>query len=111
MPTYTYECGACGHRFEEFHSIKDDKPRRCPVCKKRAHRVPSGGAGLLFKGSGFYITDYRSSSYREKAKQEKPKSGESSGGSGTSGGGGGGESKPAPSGEKKGGGAKSTGGS
>lgn len=96
MPTYTYECGACGHRFEEFHSIKDDKPRRCPRCRKRAHRVPAGGAGLLFKGAGFYITDYRSSSYREKAKQEKPKSGDASGG-GTSAS----ESKPKKSGGSK----------
>jgi putative FmdB family regulatory protein len=101
MPTYTYECGACGHRFDEFHSIKDEKPRRCPVCKKRAHRVPSGGAGLLFKGSGFYITDYRSSAYRDKAKQEKPKAGESGGGSGGGGASGTSEAKPAKSGGTK----------
>src|SRR5213594_2667911 len=71
MPTYDYRCTRCKHRFELFHSITDDKPKRCPRCKTRAVRVPAGGAGLLFKGSGFYITDYRSKSYREKAKQEK----------------------------------------
>jgi putative FmdB family regulatory protein len=70
MPTYQYRCRKCGHEFEEFHGIKDTKPRKCPKCRARADRVPAGGGGLLFKGSGFYITDYRSSSYREKAKKE-----------------------------------------
>ena len=82
MPTYTYECSA-GHRFEEFHSMTDDRVRRCPKCKRKARRVPSGGAGLLFKGSGFYITDYRSKSYRESAKSEsgsRESSGKESGG-------------------------------
>lgn len=71
MPTYEYECRKCGHRFELFHSIKDETPKRCPRCKGRAVRVPSAGAGILFKGSGFYITDYRSRDYRKQAKQEK----------------------------------------
>ena len=79
MPTYQYRC-AKGHEFELFHSIKDDKPKRCPKCGARAKRVPAGGAGLLFKGSGFYITDYRSKSYKEKASAEKPKPAEKSGG-------------------------------
>ena len=70
MPTYDYRCSKCKHRFELFHSITDDKPKRCPRCRGRAVRVPAAGAGLLFKGSGFYITDYRSKSYRDKAKQE-----------------------------------------
>ena len=70
MPTYAYRCRKCGHEFEEFHSIRDTKPRRCPKCKGRADRVPAGGAGLLFKGSGFYITDYRSKDYKEKAKKD-----------------------------------------
>ena len=70
MPTYRYRCRKCGHEFEEFHGIKDTKPRKCPKCRSRADKVPAGGAGLLFKGSGFYITDYRSSSYKEKAKKE-----------------------------------------
>jgi len=70
MPTYAYRCRKCEHAFEEFHGIRDSKPRKCPRCGARADRVPAGGAGLLFKGSGFYITDYRSKSYREKAKKE-----------------------------------------
>lgn len=82
MPTYDYRCRKCGHRFEVFHSIKDDKPRRCPRCKGRAERMISAGAGILFKGSGFYITDYRSASYKEKAKQEKGGGGESGGSAG-----------------------------
>ena len=71
MPTYEYECRKCGHRFELFHSIKDDSPKRCPRCKGRAVRVPTAGAGILFKGSGFYITDYRSRDYQKKANEEK----------------------------------------
>ena len=78
MPTYDYRCRKCGHQFELFHSIKDETPKRCPKCKGRAQRVPSSGAGLLFKGSGFYITDYRSSSYKEKAKQDTPGGGSDS---------------------------------
>ena len=78
MPTYEYECRKCGHRFELFHSIKDETPKRCPRCKGRAVRVPSAGAGILFKGSGFYITDYRSKDYRKQAKQEKGEGGKPS---------------------------------
>lgn len=77
MPTYDYRCTKCGHVFELFHSMKDDAPKKCPKCRARAKRVPGGGAGLLFKGSGFYITDYRSKGYQDKAKAEK---GEKSGG-------------------------------
>ena len=88
MPTYEYECRKCGHRFELFHSIKDDRPKRCPRCKGRAVRVPSAGAGILFKGSGFYITDYRSSDYKKKAKEEKGHAAPAEGK-------GGGEAKPA----------------
>ncbi len=69
MPTYDYRCGN-DHVFEVFHAITDDSPRACPECGAPAKRVPGGGSGLLFRGSGFYITDYRSSSYREKAKSE-----------------------------------------
>jgi len=97
MPTYEYRCKKCGHQFELFHSIKDESIKRCPKCGGRAVRVPAGGAGILFKGSGFYITDYRSKSYREKAKQEKggkssEGTGKSSEGSGKSEGGGSGSS-------------------
>jgi putative FmdB family regulatory protein len=83
MPTYDYRCTKCKHRFELFHGISDDSPKQCPRCKGRSIRIPTGGAGLLFRGSGFYITDYRSKSYREKARSEK--STEASGGSGGSG--------------------------
>jgi putative FmdB family regulatory protein len=70
MPTYDYRCRRCGEVFEVFHSMSDDRARRCPTCRARADRMIGTGAGLLFKGSGFYVTDYRSSSYREKAKQD-----------------------------------------
>lgn len=71
MPTYDYRCRKCGHVFELFHSMKDDKPKRCPKCRGRADRMISAGAGIIFKGSGFYITDYRSRDYKERVKQEK----------------------------------------
>jgi putative FmdB family regulatory protein len=93
MPTYDYRCRKCGHVFEVFHGIRDDVPRRCPKCRARAQRVPTGGAGLLFKGHGFYITDYRSKTYREKARQER-----SGGGGGASGGATGGSAGGASSG-------------
>ena len=75
MPTYDYRCTKCGKRFELFHGIKDDGVKRCPKCKGKSQRVPGGGAGLLFKGSGFYITDYRSSAYKEKARSESGSAG------------------------------------
>jgi putative FmdB family regulatory protein len=75
MPTYDYRC-LNDHVFEVFHGMSDETPRFCPECGAAAKRVPGGGAGLLFKGSGFYITDYRSSSYKEGAKSEStPKGG------------------------------------
>jgi putative FmdB family regulatory protein len=71
MPTYEYECGSCGHRFEKFSpKISNASSLECPNCGGEAERLISGGAGLLFKGSGFYSTDYRSESYKEAAKQE-----------------------------------------
>ena len=71
MPTYEYRCEACGHTFEQFQSIKADPIRRCPQCgKNKVKRLISTGAGLIFKGSGFYITDYRDKSYTDKANAE-----------------------------------------
>jgi putative FmdB family regulatory protein len=72
MPTYEYECDACGHRFDEFQSMKDEPLTRCPECKKKKLRRLFGtGAALLFKGDGFYQTDYRSESYKAAAKADK----------------------------------------
>lgn len=60
MPTYEYRCGACGHAFERFQKMSDDPVRSCPQCgEEEAERLISPGAGLVFKGSGFYATDYR----------------------------------------------------
>jgi len=73
MPTYEYECGACGHAFEKYQSMTEKAVRKCPKCgKNKVNRIISGGAGVLFKGSGFYQTDYRSKSYKEAAKKDKP---------------------------------------
>ena len=71
MPTYEYVCNACGHQFERFHSIMAAPIKRCPECgKARVKRLMGTGAGLIFKGSGFYTTDYRSDSYKEAAKSD-----------------------------------------
>lgn len=60
MPTYEYECDACGHAFELLQSMSDRPVRKCPKCRKlRVRRLISGGAGVIFKGSGFYETDYK----------------------------------------------------
>ena len=84
MPTYEYECKSCGNRFEKFQSIKAAPIKTCPACgKNTAQRLISAGAGIIFKGSGFYITDYRDASYKDKAKAES------------------GEAKPAESGTDK----------
>jgi len=74
MPTYEYECPSCRHRFERFQSITAKPVALCPRCRKGAKRLISSGAGLLFKGSGFYTTDYRSSDYKSKADSEKTQS-------------------------------------
>ena len=73
MPTYEYKCDACGNAFERFQSIMAAPIKRCPKCgKNKVRRLISTGAGLIFKGSGFYITDYRSKDYQEAAKKEAP---------------------------------------
>lgn len=70
MPTYEYECKKCGSRFEIFQNISDPPRKRCKECRGAVRRLIGTGAGLLFKGSGFYITDYRSESYQKKAKAD-----------------------------------------
>lgn len=71
MPTYDYKCASCNHRFEAFQSITEPPVTVCPHCGgNRVVRLISPGAGLIFKGSGFYITDYRKDSYRQEAKKE-----------------------------------------
>lgn len=60
MPTYEYACPKCGHQFEQFQSMNDAPLKKCPKCKKTGvKRLIGGGAGLIFKGTGFYITDYK----------------------------------------------------
>ncbi len=76
MPTYEYECTHCAHRFERFQSMKDEPVKRCPECRHKVRRILSGGAGFLFKGEGFYITDHRSADYRKRAKEESGKGAE-----------------------------------
>jgi putative FmdB family regulatory protein len=75
MPTYEYECQECGHRFEEFQRMSDEPIQKCPKCGGKVKRLIGTGAGMIFKGSGFYVTDYRSSSYKD---QKKKESGDSS---------------------------------
>lgn len=72
MPTYDYECDACGHAFELFQSISDSVKRKCPECKKqKLRRLFGTGAAIMFKGTGFYQTDYRSESYKKAAAADK----------------------------------------
>ena len=73
MPTYDYQCNACGHQFEKFQSITAPHIRKCPQCGKlQVKRLIGTGAGIIFKGSGFYQTDYRSDAYRKAAEKDKP---------------------------------------
>ena len=72
MPTYDYRCKACGHEFEHFQSITAPTLKKCPKCgKPKLERLIGTGAGIIFKGSGFYETDYRSDSYHKAAKADK----------------------------------------
>ena len=75
MPTYEYICDSCKHQFEQFQSIKARPIRKCPECGKlSAKRLIGAGAGIIFKGSGFYQTDYRSEGYKKAAEGEKKSS-------------------------------------
>jgi putative FmdB family regulatory protein len=89
MPTYDYLCDACGHKFEHFQSISDKLLKKCPKCKKpKLRRLFGTGGAIVFKGSGFYQTDYRSDAYKKDAQADKSageaKSGDSKGGEGKS---------------------------
>jgi putative FmdB family regulatory protein len=70
MPTYSYRCPACGHEYDRFQKITDESLAECPVCNAAGEKVITGGVGLVFKGSGFYITDYK------RAGEKKPGSGD-----------------------------------
>ncbi len=77
MPTYQYQCKQCGHKLEELQSFVEDPLTLCPACKtENLIRVMGGGAGLIFKGSGFYLTDYRKEEKKPQVKQEETKKSE-----------------------------------
>jgi putative FmdB family regulatory protein len=85
VPTYEYHCDACGHQFDEFQSMSEEPLKKCPACgKKKLRRAFGIGAAVLFKGSGFYQTDYRSESYKSGAKADQEASSKSSGTDGKS---------------------------
>lgn len=80
MPTYDYECDACEHAFELFQQMSDPVKRKCPECGKlKLRRLFGTGAAVMFKGSGFYETDYRSDSYKKAAEKDSKKSKDSGG--------------------------------
>ena len=92
MPTYEYKCDKCGHKFEQFQSITSRPLRKCPVCKTSSlKRLIGSGGGIIFKGSGFYQTDYRSESYKSQASRDPDTSGKAQKG----------DKETAPAGEKK----------
>ena len=70
MPTYEYECSKCRHQFEVFQNINAPRVKTCPKCKGRVRRLIGTGSSLIFKGSGFYATDYRSEGYKSAAKKD-----------------------------------------
>jgi putative FmdB family regulatory protein len=70
VPTYEYECGKCGGHFDRFQSMTAPPVKRCPTCRGKVRRVPGTGAGVIFRGKGFYATDYRSPTYHSRERQE-----------------------------------------
>ena len=70
MPTYDFKCLHCGHTFERYLQITDDSNVKCPKCGGQTKRLISSGGGIIFKGSGFYATDYRKADYKKKSKKE-----------------------------------------
>lgn len=82
MPNYDYQCETCGHRFEVFQSMNDPKLQDCPLpdCEGKVRRLLGTGAGLIFKGGGFYQTDYRSESYKAGAKKDSESGSKKEGG-------------------------------
>jgi putative FmdB family regulatory protein len=79
MPTYEYECKSCGHTFETFQAMSDDPLRNCPKCGKEVRRLINGGSGVIFKGSGFYVTDKGKALAGGKAKAPKDSDASSAG--------------------------------
>ncbi len=71
MPTYEYECQRCGDRFELFQGINEPPLRQCQKCKGELKRLIGAGGGVIFRGSGFYATDYRSEEYKKKSKEDQ----------------------------------------
>lgn len=71
MPTYEYKCTECGHQFEKLQSMKDEPLSECPECKGKLKRLIGAGAGLIFKGTGFYITDYKNNSPHKAVKKDE----------------------------------------
>ena len=71
MPTYDYECLTCAHTFEHFQSIKDEPLQECPECGQKVRRLISGGVGIIFKGSGFYVNDYKNKGKSEESAPAK----------------------------------------
>ncbi len=76
MPTYEYKCEKCGNVFEELQSITDDPVKECPTCGGKVHRLIGAGAGLIFKGSGFYLTDYKKSNSSPATASNETKTGQ-----------------------------------